>query len=195
MVQRGGTPSRWRRGIRALLLVPAALGLTTCFLPTETSPNQRIAFVLPADPVLVTIGVVLVSGATGTAPPETTFVVRAIIGGMTLSRSVDTLFALGDTLLFRPGYLDAAGSHLSAADSAAIRPSYQLVSAGLAVRLDPSSGKISAKANGTDTVQAMVDASASGRRSCRCRPRRRTPCALSRPRDSSACWRGTARTV
>src|SRR6266702_3909085 len=210
MDQRGGTPSRWRRGIRALLLVPAALGLTTCFLPTETSPNQRIAFVLPADPVLVTIGatvavpvkiqangatladarvqlesmdstvasvgpsgeitgrrwdtttvrVVLVSGATGTAPPETTFVVRAIIGGMTLSRSVDTLFALGDTLLFRPGYLDAAGSHLSAADSAAIRPSYQLVSAGLAVRLDPSSGKISAKANGTDTVQAMVDTSA-----------------------------------
>src|SRR6266581_9560876 len=78
----------------------------------------------------------------------------------TLSRSVDTLFALGDTLLFRPGYLDAAGSHLSAADSAAIRPSYQLVSAGLAVRLDPSSGKISAKANGTDTVQAMVDTSA-----------------------------------
>lgn len=194
-----------RRRLTALLAPLLGL-LTTCFLPSEPS-TPHIVFVLPADPVLVTIGatvplpvkvqangttlpdarvrletrdsgiasvgssgaitgrrrdttmvhVALVSGATGAAPPETSFVVHVIVGGMTLARSVDTLSALGDTVLFRPGYLDASGSHLSAADSAAVVPSYQLLSAGQAVAIDATTGRIRARANGEDTVRATVD--------------------------------------
>src|SRR5712691_1233559 len=105
------------------------------------------------------IRAVLVSGATGVTPPETTFAMRVIIEGMTLAKTADSLHALGDTLLFRPGYLDANGWALSAADSAAILPSYQIVSAGVAVQLDAATGAIVAQANGVDTVRATVDTS------------------------------------
>jgi hypothetical protein len=108
---------------------------------------------------VATIRAVLVSGATGVTPPDTTFAMRVIIKGMTLTRSDDSLRSLGDTLLFRPGYLDANGWALSAADSAAIRPAYQIVSAGRAVQLDPATGAIVAQANGADTVRATVDTS------------------------------------
>jgi hypothetical protein len=108
---------------------------------------------------VATIRAELVSGATGVTPPDTTFAVRVIIKGMTLARTSDSLRSFGDTLLFRPGYLDANGWTLSAADSAAIRPLYQIVSAGQAVQLDPAAGTIIARANGADTVRATVDTS------------------------------------
>jgi hypothetical protein len=108
---------------------------------------------------VATIRAVLVSGATGVTPPDTTFAMRVIIKGMTLARTSDSLRSLGDTLLFRPGYLDGKGWALSAADSAAIRPLYQIVSAGQAVQLDPAAGTIVARANGADTIRATVDTS------------------------------------
>ncbi len=108
---------------------------------------------------VASIRAVLVSGATGVTPPETTFAVRVIIDGMRLAKTADSLRALGDTLLFRPGYLDANGWALSAADSAAILPTYQIVSAGQAVQLDPATGAIVSRGNGTDTVRAIVDTS------------------------------------
>ena len=108
---------------------------------------------------VATIRAVLVSGATGVTPPDTTFAMRVIIKGMTLTRSVDSLRSLGDTLFLRPGYLDANGWALSAADSAAIRPAYQIVSAGQALQLNPVTGTIVARANGADTVRATVDTS------------------------------------
>lgn len=108
---------------------------------------------------VATIHAVLVSAATGATPPDTTFAVRVIIKGMTLHRAVDSLQSLGDTLLLRPGYLDADGWALGAADSAAILPAYRIVSAGQAVQLDTATGTIVARANGADTVRAIVDTS------------------------------------
>ncbi len=105
------------------------------------------------------IRVVLVSGAIGTTAPETTFAVRVIVSRLVLPRSTDSLFSLGDTLLFRPGYRDANSAPLSAADSAAVKPRFTLVSTGRAVTLDTATGAVVAKANGTDTVRATADTS------------------------------------
>ncbi|HEY3279259.1 MAG TPA: hypothetical protein VGJ83_02005 [Gemmatimonadales bacterium] len=108
---------------------------------------------------VATIHAVLASGATGATPPDTTFPVRVIISRLTLVKTADSLRSLGDTLLVRPGYLDADGWALDAADSAAISPIFELVSSGGAVTLDAVRGALVAKANGTDTVRARVDTS------------------------------------
>src|SRR6266545_971067 len=111
------------------------------------------------------IRVALVSGASGASSPETSFVAQVIVRAMRpapgdTSRGRVTLVALGDSLFFRPGYLAADSTPLSPSDSAAISPRYDLAAGGLtgrAVRLDPTSGKIVAVANGIDTVRATVD--------------------------------------
>ncbi len=105
------------------------------------------------------VHVSLITAAGGGNPPRTALPVRVMIGGMRLARAVDSLFAIGDTLLVRPGYLDAYGEAVSAADSAKIVPTLSLLSAGRAVQLLGPSGPVVAKANGTDTLRASVDTS------------------------------------
>ncbi len=107
----------------------------------------------------VTVRAVLVTSASGAASPDTTFPVRVVLGGMRLAHTADSLFAIGDTVLFRPSYLDAQGDALSAADSAEIRPQFTLLSAGQAVTLDTATGTAVAKANGRDLVKVSVDTS------------------------------------
>ncbi|MBI4420747.1 MAG: hypothetical protein HY560_07970 [Gemmatimonadetes bacterium] len=96
------------------------------------------------------------SSASGNQPPESTFAVRVVIARMRLARQADSLGSVNETVLFRPGYLDAKGNALSAADSSAIKPRFQLLSPGRAVSVD-TTGVVVSKANGTDTLQATVD--------------------------------------
>src|SRR6266540_3110535 len=88
-------------------------------LAAIVEPNRILGRKRGAD----SIRVVLLSGASGALPPETSFVAQVIVTAMrpTLGdtiRSRATLPALGDSVLFRPGYLTADGSPLSPSDSA-----------------------------------------------------------------------------
>jgi hypothetical protein len=130
-------------------------------LATIVEPNRIVGHKRGAD----SIRVVLLTGASGASPPETSFVARVIVSAMRpllsdTTRGRATLAALGDSLFFRPGYLAADGTPLSPSDSATITPRYELAAGGVtgrAVRVDAASGKIVAVANGTDTIRASVD--------------------------------------
>ncbi len=130
-------------------------------LATIVEPNRILGRKRGTD----AIRVALVSGASGASPPETSFVAHVIVRAMRpalsdTARGRAILFAFGDSVLFRPGYLAADSTPLSPSDSAAITPRYDLAVGGFsgrAIRLDPASGKIIAVANGTDTIRAAVD--------------------------------------
>jgi hypothetical protein len=130
-------------------------------LATIVEPNRIFGRKRGAD----SIRVVLLTGASGASPPETSFVARVIVSAMRpllsdTTRGRATLAALGDSLYFRPGYLAADSTPVSPSDSATITPRYELAAGGItgrAVRVDPASGRIVAVANGTDTIRASVD--------------------------------------
>lgn len=105
------------------------------------------------------IRVSLVAASVGAQAPDTVVPVRVMVAGLRLARSVDSLFALGDTLYVRPVYWDARGNAIDTVQARKIVPKVSLVSAERGVEVLASGAAVVAKVNGTDTVRVEVDTS------------------------------------
>ncbi|MCH7704350.1 MAG: Ig-like domain-containing protein, partial [Planctomycetes bacterium] len=132
---------------------------------TLTSADQNVAAIDTADNIVavgrgvVPITVTFITAASGDTPADTTFPVKVIVAAMRQTPVDTTLTAIGDTIFFRPGYLDANGDALAGTDSASITPAYALLSSGNALVLNAATGVVVSKAVGSDTLRATVDTS------------------------------------